>query len=129
MAREQVLLPALARCLYGGRTAGGALEFQQTFEDVDRRVEGAARGADFLIAIPAAIRHLFAQQPVYQRVHVHPKIRAHGYNATIDAWLHFAGEERLVPPADVLVFWQLILTNIHYPFDVLSDSAHSALGL
>src|SRR5689334_20549106 len=128
MAGEQVFLPPLAGCLYGGRAAGDALEFQQTFEDVDRRVEGAARRADFLIAIPAAIRHLFAQEPVYQRAHVHPKIGAHGDHATIDAGLHFAGEERAVPPADVFVFWQLILTNMHEPFDVLSDSAYSALG-
>jgi hypothetical protein len=43
--------------------------------------------------------------------------------------LHFASKEGLVPPADVFVFWQLILRNIHEPFDVLLDSAHSAPGL
>jgi len=76
-------------------------------------MEGAARGAYFLIAIPAAIRHLLAQQPVYQGAHVLPEIRSHGHYTTIDAGLHFAGEERLVPPADVFVLWQLILGDIH----------------
>lgn len=79
--------------------------------------------------IPAAIRHLFTQQPVYQSVHVHPKLRTHSYHATNDAGFHFAGKERLVPPVDIFVFWQLVLTDIHEPFDVLLDSVNSASGL
>ena len=69
-AFEQVLVPTLERGGHVGRAAGGALVLQKALEDVDRRVERSAGRAILLLAVPPAIGHLLAEQPLDNGGHV-----------------------------------------------------------
>src|SRR5439155_13945492 len=81
-----------------GRSACDALVLQKTLEDVDRRVERSAGRAVFLLAVPPAIGHLLAEEPLDDAYHVHAEVRADGHDASVDAGLDLAREHRVAVP-------------------------------
>src|SRR5436853_2932689 len=98
MAFEQVLMGAFAR---GGdlRAAlSGTFDLEQALEHIDRRVEGAADGAALLLAVPAAVGHLVAEELVEQVAVVLAKVGGNRQHAAVDARLDLAVEEGSVVP-------------------------------
>src|SRR5438045_317399 len=82
----------------GGWAAGRSRMLQETFEDIDRRVERSAGRAVLLLAVPPAIGHLLAEQPLDDAPHVNAEVRADRYHATVDARLDLPGEHRCAVP-------------------------------
>src|SRR5215213_1019726 len=100
MALEQEFLPPFTR---GGHRRGAARSpfvLQKPFEDADRGVERAAPRSVLLLAVPPAVAHLLAQQPVHETraLRLFTEVRAERHDPPIDARLHLALEERLVVP-------------------------------
>src|SRR5207244_11959028 len=89
-ALEQMLLPALTRRVPLGRAAGRALVLQHALEDVDRRVERSAGRAVLLLAVPSAIGHLLAEQPLDDASHLLAGVRADPHDPSVDARLDIA---------------------------------------
>jgi hypothetical protein len=105
-ALEEILLPAFAGGGHIGVSAGCALVFEQSLEDVDRRVErpaGRTTARGLLLAVPAAIGHLLRQEAVDDDLHVLAEVRADRHGLPVDARLHFAVEvgEVVVLPRDL----------------------------
>ena len=71
---------------------------QKTLEDVDRRMERSARRAILLLAIPPAIGHLLAEEPLDDSCHVLAEVRAERHDASVDARLDLAREHRCAVP-------------------------------
>src|SRR5207247_7447632 len=78
--------------------SGRALVLQQALEDIDRRVERSARRAVLLLAVPPAIGHLLAEQPLDDAGHVLAEVRADRHDASVDARLDLAREHRPAVP-------------------------------
>jgi hypothetical protein len=80
------------------------LVLKQPLKDVDRAVERAADRAVLLLAVPPAVFHLLAEQPLHDRRDVHAEVGAERDRPAVDARLHLPGEERLgvVLPLDVV---------------------------
>ena len=91
---------------------------EQTLEHVNGRVERAAGRAVLLLAVPAAIGHLFAEQPIDHGLDVDAVVRANRHHAPVDARLRLTGEYRRATPGAVGVV----------PHSVVTDEADSALG-
>src|SRR6185503_1385855 len=92
-----------------------SLVLGKALEHVDGRVERAARRSVLLFAVPPAIVHLLAEQPVHEPPNVLPEIRTDGDDPAIDARLDLAREERLVVPP--------------MPGHVVTDQREGATGL
>src|SRR5207245_5506689 len=71
---------------------------EKALEDVDRRVERSAGRAILLLAIPSAIGHLLAEQPLHDADHVLAEVRADRHNAPVDARLDLAREQWCAAP-------------------------------
>src|SRR5438477_6567863 len=97
-AFEEVFLSSLTRRGHLGGAAGRALVLEKALEDVDRRVERSAGRAILLLAIPPAIVHLLAEQPLDDGGRVQAEVRAGRHDASVDAWLDLAGEEWCAAP-------------------------------
>ena len=101
---EEVLLASPARRRQVRAAARGPLVLEQALEDVDRGVEGPARRAVLLLAVPAAVGHLLGEEPVDDALHVLAEVVADRDRRAVDARLDLAVEERqlVVLPAHVL---------------------------
>src|SRR4051812_20194136 len=98
-ALEEVFLAAAARVRDLGDRAIALLEREQSLEHVDRRVEGAARRAVLLLAVPAAVGHLLAEESRDEVARVVTEVASHSEHAAVDARLDLAVKERpVVPP-------------------------------
>src|SRR5467141_2099010 len=91
-------MSSLTRRRHLGRAASRTLVIQKALEDVDRRVERSAGRAVLLLAIPPAIRHLLAEQPLDDAAHVQAEVRAGRNDASVDARLDLACEYRCPMP-------------------------------
>ena len=78
-AFEEVLLATEASGLDCGRAARRSLVLEQPVEHVDGRMERTARRADLLFAVPAAVVHLVAQQPIDDPLNVLAEVGADGH--------------------------------------------------
>src|SRR5262249_52732389 len=78
-----------------GHGPDGTLVFEEALQHADCRV---VRRACTLrrFAIPAAVAQLLADETAREALGRMPEIRAERERAAIDAWLHFAFEERLL---------------------------------
>src|SRR5262249_600252 len=95
-ALKQVLLPADAGGGDHWVTARAPLELQQTLQHVDRRIKRAARRAPLLLAVPATVRHLLAEDPADDAAHVFTEVSANGNSLTVDTRLDLALEVGLL---------------------------------
>jgi hypothetical protein len=81
-----------------GRATAGTLELQESFEHIGGRVPGAAQRARPLAAIPSTIGQLFAQEPRNDGGNIDTEVGSDGDDASVDARLHLAVKEWLLPP-------------------------------
>src|SRR5262249_48580600 len=102
---EEVVLSTTPRARHHWRCPECLLEREQAFEHADRCMEGGAHGAALRLAVPPAVRQLLAQQAIDEPVAALAEVCAQRDDATVDALLDFALEERrlseLWSPRDV----------------------------
>src|SRR2546422_1906310 len=84
---EKVFLRASSRVSYRRRGAERLLEREQSFEYADGRVKRRAYRAPLCLAVPAAIRELFAQQSIDESIAALAEIGAERDDAAVDARL------------------------------------------
>src|SRR3989441_11870902 len=87
---------------------------QETLEDVDRRVERSAGRAILLLAIPPAIGHLLAEQPLDDACHVLAEVRAERNDASVDARFDLAREHGPTVPRGSWVVPRRVVANEAY---------------
>src|SRR5262249_55944160 len=87
------------------RNAERLLEREQPFEHADRRVERRAHRAALGLAVPAAVRELFAQQAIDEPIAALAEIGAECDDPAVDARLDLALEEGRVAEFGPHVTW------------------------
>lgn len=90
----------------GFRRASGLVFVRpQALKDIDGGGKRRTHRAVLSLAIPTTVMELFAEQAVYEGVHVQAEVDAQSDCPAVDAWFHFAVEERLacvLPPTVLL---------------------------
>jgi hypothetical protein len=95
---------------------------EQALKHVDGRPERRDGGPVLDLAVPAAIGELLAQEPLYERGHVHAEVGTRGNHVAVDARLDLTLEEPVVVPRRVHRCAAL-------PDDMLADETDRPSGL